>query len=137
MQKSNLEQRYAMEFCAQLRKGASDAYEEIRNAFCTTCSCISVARRLCTWAVEAVEDEPRSGRPAPVRTSTNVDRVRAFLRQDRRSTIRMIADEVNVCTVHQMVTQDVNMRKVLAMMIPKHLNDNQTRKSERWVNPYK
>jgi hypothetical protein len=30
-----------------------------------------------------VKDEPRSGRPASVRTSTDVDRVRAFIRQDR------------------------------------------------------
>jgi hypothetical protein len=45
---------------------------------------------------EAVEDEPRSGRPASVRRSTNVDRVRAFIRQDQCLTIRMIADDLNV-----------------------------------------
>jgi hypothetical protein len=38
--------------------------------------------------------EPRSGRPASVRTSTNVDRVRAFIGLDLRLNIRMIADSV-------------------------------------------
>jgi predicted transcriptional regulator len=73
------------------------------------------------------EDGPRSGRLAPVRTSTNVDRVRAFVRQDRRLTIRMIADELNIneCTVHKIVTQDPNMRKVCAKTLPENLNDDQ------------
>jgi hypothetical protein len=76
---------------------------------------------------EAVADELQSGRPACVRTSTNVDHVRAFIHQDRHLTIRMTADELNVndCTVHQIVTQDLNMRKVCAKMVPNHLNDNQ------------
>jgi hypothetical protein len=43
-----------------------------------------------------VEDEPRSGRPASARTNTNLDRVRAFIRRDRRLTTRMIADELNI-----------------------------------------
>jgi hypothetical protein len=39
----------------------------------------------------------------------------------------MIADELNIneCTVHQIVTQDLNMRKVCAEMVPKNLNGNQ------------
>jgi hypothetical protein len=44
---------------------------------------------------EAVDDEPRSGSPASVRKSRDVDRVRAFIRQVRSLTIRMIADELN------------------------------------------
>jgi hypothetical protein len=51
--------------------------------------------------------------PASVRTSTDVDRVRACIRQGGRLTVRMIADELNIieCTVQQIVTQDVNMKK--------------------------
>jgi gamma-glutamyl phosphate reductase len=74
-----------------------------------------------------VEDEPRSGRPAPVNATKNVDRVGAYIRQDRRLTIRIIADELNIneCTDHQNVTQDLNMRKLCAKMLPKKLNDDQ------------
>jgi hypothetical protein len=34
----------------------------------------------------------------------------------------MIAGELNGCTVHQIITQDLNMRKVCAKMVPKNLN---------------
>jgi hypothetical protein len=55
-----------------------------------------VAQRLCNVNGRSMaEDELRSGRPACVRTSTNIDHVRAFIRQDRLLTIRMIADELN------------------------------------------
>jgi histone-lysine N-methyltransferase SETMAR len=76
---------------------------------------------------ETVADEPRSGHPASVRTSTNVDHVRAFVRQDQRLKIRIITDELNIneCTVHQIFTQDFNTRKVCANMVPKNVNDNQ------------
>jgi hypothetical protein len=76
---------------------------------------------------ETAEDEPRSGRPAPVRTSTNIARVRAFIRQDRRLTILMIAEELNTaeCAVHQIVAQHLNMGKPCAKMVPKYLNDDQ------------
>jgi hypothetical protein len=33
----------------------------------------------------------------------------------------MIAGELNGCTVHQIITQDLNMRKVRAKMVPKNL----------------
>jgi hypothetical protein len=85
-----------------------------------------VAQRLANGR-ETVEDEQRSGRPASVRTRTNVDRVGAFIRQDRRLMMRIIADEINIneCTVHQVVTRDLNMRTVCAKMVPENLNDDQ------------
>jgi hypothetical protein len=74
-----------------------------------------------------VEDEPRSGRHASARTSRNVNRVRDFTCQGQRLTIRMIADELNIneCMIHQIVTQDLNVRKVCANMFSKNLNDAQ------------
>jgi ribosomal protein S25 len=76
---------------------------------------------------EMVQDETQSRRHALVGTSTNVDRVRAFIRQDRRLTIRMIADELNIneCMVRQIVTKDLNVRKLFAKMVPKNSHDDQ------------
>jgi hypothetical protein len=81
-----------------------------------------------------VEDEPWPGRPASVWTSTNIDRVMAFI-QNWCLTIRIIADELNIneCMVHPIVTQDLNMRKVCAKMFPKNLNDDQKIASKRSV----
>jgi predicted DNA-binding protein YlxM (UPF0122 family) len=129
-EKNNLEQRHAIKFRAKLGESAADTYETIQKAFGND----SLSRaQVFRWhkdfanGRETVEDEPRSGRPASVRTSTNVDPVRAFVRQDRRLTIRMIADELNInkSAVHQIVTHDLNTGKVCAKMISKNLNDDQ------------
>ena len=42
------------------------------------------------------EDEQRSGRPSTTRTGDNTARVPELVRSDRRLTVKMIADEVNV-----------------------------------------
>jgi hypothetical protein len=47
----------------------------------------------------------------------------AFIHQDQRLIIRMIAGELNIneCMVRQIVTQDLQMRKVCAKMVPKRI----------------
>jgi predicted unusual protein kinase regulating ubiquinone biosynthesis (AarF/ABC1/UbiB family) len=51
--------------------------------------------------------------------------VRALIRQDRRLTTRKIADELNEYVLHQIVTQDLDMREMCAKMVPKILKDDQ------------
>ena len=67
------------------------------------------------------EDEPRSGRPSSSRTDENVDRIRDLVRSDRRLTVRMIGEELNLThtTVHQILTNELKMRKICAKMVPK------------------
>jgi len=45
---------------------------------------------------EEVEDDHRSGRPSTSRIEENVQRVREKVQSDRRLTIRMIADELDM-----------------------------------------
>jgi hypothetical protein len=94
----------------QVGDGAIDNYEKIQSAFGND----SLSRaQVFRWhkdfvnGREMVEDEPRSGRPASVRTSTNVDRVRAFIRQDRRLTIGMIA--MNLILMNALSTKLLHM----------------------------
>lgn len=72
---------------------------------------------------ESVNDEPRSGRPIEVRTDNNVQRVR----QERRLTIRMLADDLNLRreTVRKIVIDDLSMKKPCAKMVPKNLSAEQ------------
>jgi transposase len=73
MDKDDLEQTYAIKFCVKLREGAIDTYEKIHKAFGN--DSVSYAQ-VFRWHKdfvnrrEVLEDEPRSGRPASVRTST-------------------------------------------------------------------
>jgi len=72
---------------------------------------------------EQVEDEPRAGRPSTSKTDDNVERMRSLVRADRRLTMRMISSELNLnrFNVHQILTEDLDMRKVCAKMVPKKL----------------
>jgi len=66
---------------------------------------------------EQVEDE----------TDDNMERVRSLVRSYRQLTLRMISSELNFnrFTVHQILTQDLDMRKLCAKMVPKNLTTEQ------------
>jgi len=74
-----------------------------------------------------VEDEPCVGRPSTSKTDDNVERVRSLVRTDRRLTLRMISSELNLnlFTVRQIITQDLDMRRAWAEMVPKNLTTEQ------------
>ena len=64
-----------------------------------------------------------------------MERVRSLVRSDRRLTLRMISSELNFnrFTVHQILTQDLDMRKVCAKMVPKKPHDRAEGQSEGCV----
>jgi len=61
---------------------------------------------------ESVTDEERSGRAATSRTEENIAKVRQILRENRRLTVRSIAEQVNIDreTVRKILTEDLDMR---------------------------
>ena len=67
-----------------------------------------------------MEDESRAGRPSTSKTDDNVERVRSPVRSDRRLQLRMISSELYLkwFTIHQILTQNLYMRKVCAKMVP-------------------
>jgi len=76
---------------------------------------------------ESVTDEERSGRPATRRTEENIAKVRQILRENRRLTVRSIAEQVNIDKgpVRKILTEDLDMRKVCAKIVPKQLTEEQ------------
>ena len=70
-----------------------------------------------------MEDEPRAGRTSTSITDDSVERVRSLVRSDHRLTLRTISSDLNLYrfTVHQILTQDLGMRKFCAKMVPKTL----------------
>ena len=69
---------------------------------------------------ESVTDEQRSGRPVTSRTKENIVTIRQILSEIRRMTVRNIAEQVNIdrTTVRKILTEDLDMRKVCAKMVP-------------------
>ena len=76
---------------------------------------------------ESVTDEDRSGRPATSRTEENVAKIHQIVCENRRVTVRSIAEQVNIDreTVRKVLTEGLYMRKVCAQMVPKELTEEQ------------
>ena len=76
---------------------------------------------------ESVTDEERSGRPATSRTEENIAKISQTVCENRRMTVRGIAEHVNIDreTVRKILTEDLDMRKVCAKMVPKELTEEQ------------
>jgi len=76
---------------------------------------------------DSVTDEERSGRPATSRNEENIANVRQIVRENRRLTVRSIAEQVNIDkqTVMKILTEHLDMRKVCAKMVPKELTGEQ------------
>jgi len=72
---------------------------------------------------ESVTDEERSGWPATSRTEANIAKIREIVHENCRLTVRSIAEQVNINrgTVRKILTEDLDMRKMCAKMVPKEL----------------
>jgi len=130
MDRQKFEQHSAIKFCVKLDKSATVTYEKLQRAYREH----SLSRtQVFRWhksfldGREQVEDEPRVGRPSTSKADDNVERVRSLVRSDRRLMLRMISSELNLnwFTVHQILTQDLDMRKVCTKMVPKNLKTEQ------------
>jgi hypothetical protein len=75
---------------------------------------------------EDVKDDERTGCPKTHRTDENVE-VRKLVRSDRRLSVRMMAEELNLDreTVRKILTEDLGMRKVSGKMVPQIFSDDQ------------
>ncbi|XP_014487170.1 PREDICTED: putative uncharacterized protein FLJ37770 isoform X2 [Dinoponera quadriceps] len=125
-----IEQRCAIKFYVKLNKSPTETFNMIRKAYKNE----AMSRtRVFEWhkkfkdGREDVEDEERAGRPTSTRTHKNVAKVRQLLNCDRRLSVRLIAQELHLVksTVYSIVTDDLQMRKVCAKLVPKVLSDEQ------------
>jgi len=130
MDRQKFEQRCAIKLCVKLGESATVTYEKLQRAYGE--HSLSRAQAF-KWhksnleGREQVEDKPCAGRPSTSKTDDNVERVRSLVRSDHQLTSRIISSELNLnrFTVHQILTQDLDMRKVCATMVPKNLMTKQ------------
>ena len=129
MDRQKFEQRCAIKFCVKLGESATVTYEKLQRAYGEHSLSTAQVFRWHKSFLEGrkqVEDEPRAGRLSTSKTD-NVERARSLVWSDRRLTLRMISSELNFnrFTVHQILTQNLDMRKVCATMVPKNLTTEQ------------
>ena len=73
---------------------------------------------------EDVEDDERLGRPSTSTTDENVEKVKEMVMNDRRITIREVADDVGISigSCHESFSNVLGMKRVAAKFVPKLLN---------------
>ncbi|GFV53818.1 protein GVQW3 [Trichonephila clavipes] len=118
---SDNEQRCAIKLCFRLGHNATETFAKFQQAYGdSVLSRAQVFRWFKAFSEvrESIEDAPRSGRPSVSKTAENVVRVRNLVRSDCRLTVKMIGEELNLnhTTVHQILTNELKMRKICAKM---------------------
>jgi hypothetical protein len=75
----------------------------------------------------SVDDDESTGRPTICTTPENVARIKELIRQDRRRTIRDIAEEVEVFygTCQRVLTEGFGMQRVAVKFVPRILTYHQ------------
>ena len=126
-----MKQRNNLKFLVKLGKGPTDClklpHEVYGEATMSRARLFEWHKRFFTSGCEDVEDDPKSRRPSTTKTADNIGKVNELVRSDRRLTVRMMAEELNinresVCTI---LLKERHMRKVCAKTVPKLLLDDQ------------
>ena len=79
---------------------------------------------------EEIEDEARSGRPITETTFENIERIRLLIDDDSYLTIEELEYETGLSrgTIHRIIAEHLNLRKITARYVPKDLTDFQRAK---------
>jgi len=125
-----MEQRVNIKFCFKLGKTATDTHEMLVRVYggeVVTKKCVYEWFKRFREGKEGVDDEPLSGRPSTSTTPDNIERVRRMLADDRRLSLRLIAEELNIGldSAHTIVHNHLKKRKICARFVPHKLTDEQ------------
>ena len=125
MDARNAAQKYAF-FCVKLGDSAITTYGKLQQAFGDGAMSRGQAFRWHKMFSEGrnlSDDDQRSRRPATARTGDNTAGVRELVRSDRRLTVQVIADnlDMNRETARLTLIEELWMRKICAKMVPRNL----------------
>ncbi|KAJ8949796.1 hypothetical protein NQ318_000494, partial [Aromia moschata] len=87
----------------------------------------SLEQRMAIKFCVKLEKSKFSGRPSTSSSDDNVKRVRDMLNTDRRLSVRLISETLDITKtiVQEIVSESLGMRKVCAKPVPKMLTDDQ------------
>ncbi|GBO01788.1 Putative uncharacterized protein FLJ37770 [Araneus ventricosus] len=117
-----MEQRVNIRFCFKLGKTATKTHEMLAKVYC-----VEAVSKKCVFEWfkrfrdgKDVEDEPRSGRPPTSITPDNIERVRRMLADDRRLSLRMMAEELKISldSVSNIICEHLQKRKKKVYTFP-------------------
>lgn len=128
----NLQQRTCIKFCVKNGFNGARTLEMLEKCFGNNSLKKTVVYQ---WherfksGRESIEDDERNGRPSTSKTDENIDKVTKMLVNNRKLTIREIAEDLNSAygSVQDILVNDLGFRRVAARLVPKDLNFMQKR----------
>ena len=124
------EQRYCIKFFQKLGDTQVKTIRKIQQAFGDDAMSITQIKEWYNRFKDgrtSVESESRSGRPSTSRNDEVIDQVQTLVMQDRRVTIRELAEEmgISIGSAHSILREDLAMRRVSSKFVPKLLTMEQ------------
>ena len=121
----SVEQRTAITFCVLNGKTEKETMEMLVKAYgVAAMKRTALHKRYSRYenGYKSVMEEQRSGRPTSI-TSQKVQEIKELLDQDRRITVREVSQWVDcsIGTVHTIIHENLNMRRLCSRWIPKML----------------
>jgi hypothetical protein len=124
---ARVEQQYCIIFCQKLGDSKAETIRMILQAFGDDAM---GAMQIKEWfnrfkgGRTLADSDQRSGRPSTSRNANVIENVRSLILEDRRLTVREIADEAGISTgsAHSILTEDLHMCRVVAKFVPKLLS---------------
>ncbi|GBM80780.1 Putative uncharacterized protein FLJ37770 [Araneus ventricosus] len=117
-----MEQRVNIKFCFKLGKTSTEAHEILMKVYgvdAVSKKCVFEWLKRFRDGKEDVKDEPRSGRPPTSTTPDNIERVQRMLADDRRLSLRMIAEELKINrSVSNIIHEHLQKRKKKVCAFP-------------------
>lgn len=125
-----MDQRICIKFCVKNGIKCSETLEMLTVAYG---ECTLSKKNVYKWyklfqeGRENVEDEARPGRPSTSTTDANVKEVKEMVLNNRRITIREVAEDVGISvgSCHEIFSDILGMKRVSAKFVPKLLNFDQ------------
>ncbi|CAF3797997.1 unnamed protein product, partial [Rotaria sp. Silwood1] len=105
-------------------------HEELHVVHSDQASPLRTVERWSKWfrkGREELEDEPRPGRPITETASENIEQVRLLINDDPHITIEEVQEQIGLTygTIQRIISNHLNLTKITARYIPKHLTDSQ------------
>lgn len=126
----SIEQRANIKFCLKLGKTFTETHQLMKKVYGDDCLSRS---RLHEWFTrfkegrESLEDDPHVGQPKSVITPDTIEKVRQFIKNEPKSSLRYMGMDLNMSdtSIYRILTEHLNMRKVCARFVPHKLTDDQ------------
>lgn len=125
-----LEQRANIKFCVKLGKSATETLTMLRQVYSDEAMSRS---QIFDWHSRfqhgriSLDDDERSGRPSTSIIPENVEKIRQLVHNDRRSTIKELAEAVGISygSVQAILTSELHMHRIAAKFVPRLLTADQ------------